>query len=100
MTEAPLPQASAALTPKERALIAVLLRFANVLDDARKEHLPHKLTNYLYMLCQAFNAFYNAEPILQAQDATKALRLSLTALTATVLRTGATLLTLRVPDRM
>jgi arginyl-tRNA synthetase len=88
------------LSERERALIQTLLQFPQVLEESRREHLPHKLTNFLHSLCQEFNAFYNSEPILQAPDPQKGLRVALTSLTATVLKTGAELLTLRVPERM
>jgi len=88
------------LSMPERILIGTLLQFPQVLVEARSEHLPHKLANFLYQLCQDFNSFYNTENILQAETPQRDLRLSLTSLTATVLKTGAELLTLRVPDRM
>ncbi len=88
------------LTSHERALLKLLLVFGDILEEARAEHLPHKVTVYLYSLCQAFNAFYNSDEILSALGATRDLRLMLTDITATVLKTGAELLTLRVPDRM
>ena len=88
------------LTERERTLIQTLLQFTRALEEARTEHLPHKLANYLYALCQEFNAFYNTEPILQSADPQKSLRLALTSLVASVLHTGASLLTLRVPERM
>jgi arginyl-tRNA synthetase len=88
------------LTVHERTLIQTLLQFSRVLEESRSEHLPHKLTNFLYSLCQEFNGFYNADSILQAEPPQKELRLALTSLTATVLKTGAELLTLRVPERM
>jgi len=90
----------AELSDAERALINMLLKFAVALEEARATHMPHTLANFLYSLCQQFNAFYNAEPILKAPEPQKALRLHLTELTATVLKTGASLLTLSVPDRM
>ena len=96
----PLPTSAAPLTTTERFLIATLLQFPAVLEEARSQHLPHVLAHYLYGLCQDFNAFYNTESILQSADDVRALRLSLTSLTASVLKTGAELLTLRVPDRM
>ncbi|OGJ59760.1 arginine--tRNA ligase [Candidatus Peribacteria bacterium RIFCSPHIGHO2_01_FULL_55_13] len=95
-----LPAAVATLTEGERSLVGTLLRFPEVLEEALSGHLPHVLTHYLYQLCQAFNAFYNSEPILQAEKSQKSLRLALTSLTAAVLKCGAELLTLRVPDRM
>lgn len=88
------------LTPHERTLILELLRFGDVLEAARSEHLPHKLANYLYELCQSFNAFYNVDSILQAVEPARSVRLYLTRITADVLRLGSSLLTIRVPDRM
>ncbi len=87
-------------TQNERFLLQMLLKFPHALSEARVEHLPHKLANYLYSLCQQFNTFYNSEPILQGEEPHKTLRLALTSLTASVLKTGAELLTLRVPERM
>jgi arginyl-tRNA synthetase len=95
-----LPRSVASLTDAERALLGGLLHFPVALEEARTAHLPHVLTHALYDLCQLFNAFYSSTPILQASEAERALRLFLTQLTADVLRCGAELLTLRVPDRM
>ncbi len=88
------------LSVSERSLINVLLRFEQVLEVARESHMPHILAHYLYELCQAFNAFYHEEPILKAKEPQRSLRISLTDLTATVLKTGAEILTIGVPDRM
>lgn len=88
------------LTVHERQLLGKLLQFSSVLDHARTEHLPHVLANYLHQLCQDFNTFYNVDPILTAPEAERAFRLLLTDSAATVLKTGAEILTLRVPERM
>jgi len=88
------------LSKNERVLIGTLLQFPHVLEEARTEHLPHKLANYLYQLAQDFNGFYNSEQILKAEGDVRLLRLSLTTRTADVLKAGAALLTLRVPERM
>lgn len=88
------------LTTHERTLVKLLLTFGAVLETARSEHLPHKLTNYLYEVCQSFNSFYNSDDILGASSELRSARLSLTSFTARVLKTGAELLTLRVPERM
>ena len=95
-----LPSTAGALSDRERTLMGALLDFPHTLEEARTHRMPHTLSNYLYGLCQEFNAFYNTEPILKAENPARALRLALTSLTATVLKTGATLLTLRVPERM
>ena len=88
------------LTAHERRVFAHLLQFADVLEETRREKLPHKLATYLYELGQRFNSFYNSDDILQAPEPQKGLRLRLTSLTAAVLKAGASLLTLRVPERM
>lgn len=91
---------SSDLSDAERRLTKLLLLFGETLEDARRDHLPHKLTNYLYDVCQAFNTFYNSDEILTAPTERRSFRLGMTALTARVLKTGAEILTLRVPDRM
>lgn len=86
--------------PKERKLLNTLLKFSQTLDEARKNSLPHVLANYLFSLCQDFNSFYNDVQILKSDLPERQLRLELTALTASVLKTGAGLLTIRVPEKM
>ncbi len=88
------------VTESERGVLRILMQLPEVLEDARETAMPHKLANFLYELCQAFNLFYHKDPILKAEGDTKEFRLSLTALTATVLKTGASLLTLRLPEQM
>ncbi len=95
-----IPEKIEELSEHDRKLVNVILQFSRVLAEARDERLPHKLANYLYALCQQFNAFYNAVPILQAEEPLRTLRLALTSLTADVLRAGASILTIQVPDRM
>jgi len=94
------PSGISALAESERTLLGTLLLLPDVLEEARETRMPHKLANFLYQLCQDFNAFYNKEPILKAEGSVRDLRLALTAATADVLKSGAELLTMRVPDRM
>ncbi len=94
------PQKIEELSEKERLLLNTLLQFERVLEDARKSHMPHTLANYLFELCQDYNTFYNDTPILKAEEPARAFRVHLTQLTADVLKTGAGLLTISVPDRM
>lgn len=89
-----------ALTDKERMLILMLLQFPDVLENTRETHMPHTLANYLFGLCQDFNAFYNSDQILNAAEPQQSLRLSLTETVSQVLKAGAEMLTLRVPERM
>ncbi len=100
MEDAPQTEAKHQLSEAERRLMKTLAVFGEVTEEARAEHLPHKICQYLYDVCQAYNTFYNADDILKAEPDTRACRLGLTSITSTVLRTGAHLLTLRVPERM
>jgi len=88
------------LETKERVLVGTLLQFSSALQDACDSKMPHVLANYLYQLCQDYNAFYNDLPILKAEGAMRDVRLALTSLTASVLKAGAKILTIRVPERM
>jgi len=94
------PASIGELVDKERILVGTILEFARVLEEARASHMPHLLTNYLFQLCQDYNTFYNDVPILKAEEPSRAFRLALTQHTASVLKTGAELLTIRVPERM
>ena len=94
------PSTISDIETQELLLMRCLMRFPLVLEEARSEAMPHKLTQYLYELSQNFNSFYNALPILKANESVKAFRLALTSLTADIIKAGAELLTLRVPNRM
>jgi arginyl-tRNA synthetase len=88
------------LSNNERMLLRTLVSFPRMLEDARETKMPHKLATFLFQLCQDFNAFYNTDPILKSKDPEKTFRLALTTHTAAFLRTGAELLTLRLPEYM
>lgn len=76
-------------TPQEMALGRKLLQFPGVVESVERELKPHHLCNYLYSLCCAFSAFYEACPVVKAADADiRISRLILCDLTATVLRIG------------
>ncbi len=98
--KAEIPHSIENVAIQERLLMRHLAQFPAVIEEARADAMPHKVAQYLFTLCQEFNAFYNALPILDAPESVKKLRLALTELTADTLKTGAELLTLRVPDRM
>lgn len=88
------------LTPKERELLNTLSRWPQIITLARESHLPHLLCTYLYSLCQVFNSFYSVEPILQAEELGRVLRLNLTYLTTSIIRNAAGILTISLPQRM
>jgi arginyl-tRNA synthetase len=78
--------------PLEQQLAVELLRFEDVLDSVADSTYPHYLAAYLYQIATLFSRFYEACPILKADDATRNSRLQLTSLTGKTLQQGLILL--------
>ncbi len=89
------------VAPEERALALRLLGFDQAVTEAVERFSPHRLCSYLFDLAQDFTAFYEACPVLRADDSSiRRSRLSLCDLTARILDRGLGLLGIDVPDRM
>ena len=87
--------------PAERTLILKLLQFGPTVRSVADNLEPHHLCNYLYELATAFSGFYEACPVLKADDeSTQRSRLTLCNLTAHTLKQGLNLLGIEVLDRM
>ena len=87
--------------PPERAIALQLLQFPRMVDVVADSLEPHRLCNYLYDLATAYHKFYEACPVLTADNvATRNSRLRLSALAATTLRTGLNLLGIDVNEQM
>ncbi|WCO65103.1 arginine--tRNA ligase [Iamia majanohamensis] len=87
--------------PQERALALALLGFEGAVRDTARTSQPHRLCGHLFDLAQTFTSFYEACPVLKADDeATRASRLVLCDLTARTLAAGLDLLGIAAPDRM
>jgi arginyl-tRNA synthetase len=86
--------------PQEIHLARLLARFGEtvpmVLDDFR----PNLLSNYLLDLARAFHSFFEACPVLKAEEPARSSRLALCELTARTLSTGLGLLGIRCPEKM
>jgi len=67
-----------------------------VLNDFR----PNILANYLFELANNFHTFYEACPVLKAEEPARSSRLALSELTGRVLQKGLQLLGIKVPERM
>jgi arginyl-tRNA synthetase len=87
--------------PAERALARSLVAFPDAIASALESYSPSKLCTYLFDLAQAFTAFYESCPVLKAPDEpTRASRLGLCRMTASVLSYGLGLLGIDAPERM
>ena len=86
--------------PAERALALKLLGLGEVVAAVAETLEPHRLCTYLFELATAFTDFYEACPVLQADQPLRESRLALCSLVARSLTLGLDLLGIRVPERM
>ena len=86
--------------PEERLLASKLLQFSEAVEVVAKDGTPNLLCNYLFELSGNFMTFYEACPIMKADEPVKQSRLKLAKLTANTLKTGLDLLGIDVMERM
>ena len=86
--------------PAELTLAKRLAQFAETVPQVLNDFRPNLLANYLFELANAFHAFYEACPVLKADEPARATRLALCELTARVLCRGLDLLGIQVPEKM
>ncbi len=86
---------------KEIDLANTLMQFNEIIDQVGKQGMPHFLCAYLFELAGLFSSFYEACPILIADNETqKQSRLKLAGLTAKTLQQGLALLGINTLERM
>ena len=94
-------KADATLLPLEKRLIVNLERYQAILEQAVTEMSPSVVAGYAFEVGKAFNSFYSEHSIAKAETPEKkVLRLQISRLTATVLRSAMSLLGIRMPERM
>ncbi|MEK7952170.1 arginine--tRNA ligase [Luteolibacter soli] len=101
--DGPFDAAGVALHLNEDAeihLSRLLARFGEILPQVLDDHRPNLLANYLLELARAFHSFFEACPVLKAEEPVRSSRLALCDLTSRVLSTGLGLLGIRCPERM
>lgn len=86
--------------PQEIALGKKLLQFGEVVPQVLEDHRPSTLANYLYELANVFHSFYEACPVLKAEENQRASRLEVCEIAARTIKTGLGLLGIAVPERM
>ncbi len=85
---------------KEKALLAKLLQFEEAVQMVAREGQPHIMCNYLFELAGMFSSFYEACPILNAEESVKETRLKLALLAAKTIKKGLDLLGIKTLERM
>jgi len=94
------PAALALREPAEAALGKKLVQFGEITPGVLDDFRPNLLANYLFELANTFHAFYEACPVLKAEEPARGSRLALCELTGRVLEQGLGLLGIRAPERM
>jgi len=84
----------------EDVLLVELMRFPEMLESAAAGRAPQVMAHYLRDTAAAFHAFYNALPILTAEEETRHARLGLCKATQQVLANGLALLGVSAPETM
>jgi arginyl-tRNA synthetase len=77
-----------------------LCQFEEAIQQVANDGMPHFLCAYLYDLAGTFMSFYEACPILNAEDDVKNSRLQLALNTASTLKQGLSLLGIETLERM
>jgi len=86
------------LDVNERSLAKKLGEYAESVEKATKELMPHHVATYLYELSQVFNRFYEKSRVID--DPREAIRLELVRKYADTLKDGLGLLGIAAPDKM
>lgn len=86
------------LEQDERTLVRKLTEYAEVVEKATSELMPHHICTYLYELAQEFNRFYEKNRVIG--DKREAPRLSLVRTYGSTLKAGLELLGIAAPEHM
>ncbi len=85
---------------EERELALTLAKFAEAVPAVLDDFRPNVLAGYVYDTARAFHSFFEACPVLRSEGTQRATRLALCEATSRILRTGLSLMGIRVTERM
>ena len=81
-------------------IIKLMYNFENTLVQVTKKEEPSILSRYLIDLAKAYSSFYNENKIITDEQKTQDARVYLTYAVGQVLKTGANLLGIEMPEKM
>jgi arginyl-tRNA synthetase len=82
----------------ERSLVRKMGEYAETVEKATRELLPHHIATYLYELAQVFNRFYENSRVIG--DEREAVRIDLVSKYADILKAGLSILGISAPEKM
>lgn len=91
---------SALASPEERALVSLLLRFPEILEDIATDFRVSRLVRYVYDLAHTFHLFYARHRIIDAGEPERSARMALASAAGIVLKKSFLLLGITAPEEM
>lgn len=89
------------LEPKEKALLKHLGNYPSLIQLAAQNYSPSQIANYIFDLVKEYNKFYQEHSIMKEEDMQKkAFRILLSGQVSKVVKSGMSILGIRVPQRM
>ena len=83
-----------------QSILKLLYNFEDILKQVTDKNEPSILSRYLIDLAKAYSAFYNSNKVIIDDEEIKKARIFLTYATGEVLKIGANLLGIKMPDKM
>ena len=84
----------------ESALLKLLERFPELVENAANQYEPHQITYYLRDVATAFHSWYNSSRFLELPDAERDAKLALCLATQQVLQNGLHIIGVAAPESM
>ena len=95
------PIVTSQLHPKEKELIKILQNFPAIIQNAADNLSPALIANYAYELVKSYNSFYQSVPIFGADNENvKDVRVQISYMVGSVIKSSFLLLGIEVPQRM
>lgn len=95
------PIETSQLHPKEKELIKILQNFPAIIQNAADNLSPALIANYAYELVKSYNSFYQSVPIFGADNENvKDVRVQISYMVGSVIKSSFLLLGIEVPQRM
>jgi len=88
------------ISPEEKKLLLLLATYPEVTKRAIDDYDPSHIARYTFDLAQAFNAFYAACPVLDAEEDVQAFRIALIKTVKDVMTRGLYLLGIETVEKM
>jgi arginyl-tRNA synthetase len=84
----------------EKAIVAKLLEYPDVIRLAARDLEPHKIATYLYELAKELNRYYETTRIAESEATEKAARIELLQKVSALFTHGLSILGIEVPEKM